>query len=511
MDGHDTHEKPEIRRAIYESLNTEDIEVVVLCFPSKTTHKCQPLDVLIFAAVERRWQDVCMEFLKTGAPINRFTVIPAYLRGTRDALTKELIARAFEKTGLYPVNRAVFTQDDFAPSKASSVVAHVPDSFPSEFPSSDPVEASDVDAHSELGSKYNSEEDSDFVPSDEPSDDEEPASATEETQSNPDSRVRGDRSHGAGLRIYECAGKPGDEDFGHPKTISFEEDQALTKEDMLTELQSTREKLATTHQALLAALGQLSAANAHCTSIHQELTTVREQLINATRAKEHHSKKIKAHFVTSRDLRLEFDQEEVERKEREHAAAEKDKKKEAENVAQALQITDDALNRDFMGRLATYKKDDLRALAIAISVSDKGTNSELQARILDHFQRQPDLQRNSRFSGLFTKSIRAPQRKGTAAPSNGEGVGGDAVPGGAGGGGGTDHFFPSVLATSHICLCQSLLPARILSHPIIVFISINQVILITQAFTPRPPGPVLPLHPPNFNIFQPHFNYNTPQ
>ncbi|KAH9007832.1 hypothetical protein EDB85DRAFT_1901722 [Lactarius pseudohatsudake] len=464
-----------------------------------------------------------MEFLKTGAPINRFTVIPAYLQGTRDALTKELIARAFEKTGLYPVNRAVFTQDDFAPSKASSVVAHVPDSFPSEFPSSDPVEASDVDAHSELGSEYNSEEDSDFVPSDKPSDDEEPASAAEETQSNPESEatdhmapvsgfmnvlesletkiVHTTRSASARLNLL----------VGHPKTISFEEDRALTKEDMLTELRSTREKLATTHQALLAALGQLSAANAHCTSIHRELTTVWEQLINATRAKERHLKKIKARFVTSRDLRLEFDQEEVERKEHEHAAAEKDKKKEAENAAQALQIADDALNHDFTGRLATYKKDDLRALAIAISMSDKGTNSELQARILDHFQRQPDLQRNSRFSGLFTKSIRAPQRKGTAAPSNGEGVGGDAMPGGAGGGGGTDHFFPS--RPGHLPHL-SMPVASTSSHPIPPNYHFHQYQpsnINYSGFHAEAPGPVLPLHPPNFNIFQPHFNYNTPQ
>jgi hypothetical protein len=145
-----------------------------------------------------------------------------------------------------------------------------------------------------------------------------------------------------------------------------------------------REALSATHQSLEYALGQLSAANAHCTAIHRELGSVRERLINATKQKERGSKKIKARFVTSRGLRSEFNQEEAERQEREHAAAEKDKQKEAENVEHARQIADDALNRDFTGRMAAYKKVDLRGLAIAVGVSDKGTNAELLAWIEDH-------------------------------------------------------------------------------------------------------------------------------
>lgn len=161
MDGHDTHEKPEIQRAIYDSLDNEDLEIILLCFPSKTTHKCQPLDVLVFAAVEQRWQEICAEYLKKGKPMNRLTVIPAYVEGTREAMTKGLIMKAFQKTGLYPVNRWVFTEEDFAPSRASSTVAHVPDSFPADFPSSDPAEASEDDVSLE------SDLDNDFIPSEE--------------------------------------------------------------------------------------------------------------------------------------------------------------------------------------------------------------------------------------------------------------------------------------------------------------------------------------------------------
>lgn len=94
--------------------------------------------------------------------MNRLTVIPAYVEGTWEVMTKGLIMKAFEKMGLYPVNRQVFTEEDFAPSRASSSVAHIPDSFPAEFPSSDPAEASEDDVVLESDPS-----DSDFVPPDE--------------------------------------------------------------------------------------------------------------------------------------------------------------------------------------------------------------------------------------------------------------------------------------------------------------------------------------------------------
>ena len=120
MDRHDTHEKHDLKCALYGFLDREDLEIIVFCFPSKTTHKCQPLDILIFSTVDRKWQEICNTYSKRGEAINHFNVIPVYIYGTQAALTKDLIAKSFEKTGLYPVNCSVFTPDDFAPSKASS-------------------------------------------------------------------------------------------------------------------------------------------------------------------------------------------------------------------------------------------------------------------------------------------------------------------------------------------------------------------------------------------------------
>ena len=140
MDGHGSHETPRLQCVIYKCLDEEELEIIIFCFPSKVTHKCQPLDVAVFLSVECSWQDVCDRCIKENTSINQFNVIPQYVCGTRDAMTKELITKAFKMTGLYPVNRNVFKPEDFAPSKASSTVAHVPNSFPAKVPDSDPIE-----------------------------------------------------------------------------------------------------------------------------------------------------------------------------------------------------------------------------------------------------------------------------------------------------------------------------------------------------------------------------------
>ena len=73
----------------------------------------------------------------------------------------------------------------------------------------------------------------------------------------------------------------------------------------------------------------------------------------------------------------------------------KEKQKEADTAQQAIRIADDALNCIFTGRIASFKKDNLRALVLSLSLSDKGANSKLQTRIQDFFDSHPALKLNS--------------------------------------------------------------------------------------------------------------------
>ena len=64
---------------------------------------------------------------------------------------------------------------------------------------------------------------------------------------------------------------------------------------------------------------------------------------------------------------------------------------------------EDGINWIFVGQLSSYKKGDLYTLAIALALSDKGTNTKLLSRIKDYLDQHLGLQSNQRFSGLFPK------------------------------------------------------------------------------------------------------------
>jgi hypothetical protein len=298
LDGHDTHEQHELKCMLYEFLNRENLEIILFCFPSKMTHKCQPLHVLVFSAVERRWQAVCVDYAAKGIPINRFTVIPAYVHATRSVMTPNLIAKAFEKTGLYPVNRSVFTPEDFAPSKASSTIAYVPESFPDAFPSSDPAEHSDSESVQDSGSQDDS--DSTFTIGDDldgldNGDDDSNTSGTESDplDSNPVHPTSGlitvlmklesEVLHRTRSVTSAALGKF---QMASLMVLSLEEDAALSHEDLLSKLRLVRRQLRGVSQDLGDSISYLSAANAHCTSIERELKFVRKQLDNARKKRE---------------------------------------------------------------------------------------------------------------------------------------------------------------------------------------------------------------------------------
>ena len=69
MDGHKTHETPQMQHIVYKQLDNEDLKIILFCLLSKTTHKMQPLDVLVLSQVEHKWQDVCDKAIKRRPPL----------------------------------------------------------------------------------------------------------------------------------------------------------------------------------------------------------------------------------------------------------------------------------------------------------------------------------------------------------------------------------------------------------------------------------------------------------
>ncbi|KIJ90310.1 hypothetical protein K443DRAFT_76447, partial [Laccaria amethystina LaAM-08-1] len=96
-DGHDSHETVEMQRIAFDN------GIILFAFPSKTTHKTQPLDVSVFSAVQDAWSYRCDKRVAEGITMDRYNVIHEYLQ-VRHVVTPELIKTAFRKTGIYPLN-----------------------------------------------------------------------------------------------------------------------------------------------------------------------------------------------------------------------------------------------------------------------------------------------------------------------------------------------------------------------------------------------------------------------
>lgn len=300
MDGHETHEAHPIRRIIFEKM--DEMEVIIFCFPSKCTHKLQPLDVAVFSGVQREWQTICHAAISRNYPINRYTVIPEYLKARSQCIKKQLIQSAFKKTGIYPFNPDVFTDTDFAPSNGTSSKAHVPKSFPPEVRSSSPAIPSDAEAEisdensdkdTSESEDYNSDFDMDYIP---PASPDSPCTETaqnsnsdipESSLSSIETTSRSGLLHSlhniqtraeSTLHFTRSFSADAAEQIRSPPVTSFEHDSNLTHEEMLAALRNSREQLYFTYQAMHKSQAEAQAAHAHCTLLKQELDDVRAKL-----------------------------------------------------------------------------------------------------------------------------------------------------------------------------------------------------------------------------------------
>lgn len=107
--------------------------IVLLSFPPHTTHRLQPLDVGVYAPFKARLAIAFNDWMlaNPGQAISIRNI--GYLANKAYEITFSIknITHAFKKTGLWPINRLTFTDEDFA---ASSVTDRplIPDEPPRE-------------------------------------------------------------------------------------------------------------------------------------------------------------------------------------------------------------------------------------------------------------------------------------------------------------------------------------------------------------------------------------------
>jgi len=113
--------------------------IIVIAFPSKCTHKLQPLNIVVFAQTQHHWSAHCNDRIIHHVKMDRYNIIPKYMEIRLHSMTPELMHSALSTIGIFPFNDALFTDDDFAPAKSFSHSMHTPTSFPLKVPSSPPI------------------------------------------------------------------------------------------------------------------------------------------------------------------------------------------------------------------------------------------------------------------------------------------------------------------------------------------------------------------------------------
>ncbi|KAF8226871.1 CENP-B protein, partial [Tricholoma matsutake] len=102
VDGHNSH----YNRAFLKYARKN--QIVVLSYPSHSTHIYQGLDVVIFSILKRWWTEARDKYeQQQGHKVDKTNFLSIYAKAHLQALSKENIIAAFRKTGIVPLNRNV--------------------------------------------------------------------------------------------------------------------------------------------------------------------------------------------------------------------------------------------------------------------------------------------------------------------------------------------------------------------------------------------------------------------
>ncbi len=99
-DGYGSHESLEVMQFCYEN------NIILVRFPSHSTHKVQPCDVGVFAPLKTYYRQQVDELCRGGVvTIGKQHFIEMYSKSRAEALTPHNIKAAWARAGLYPLNR----------------------------------------------------------------------------------------------------------------------------------------------------------------------------------------------------------------------------------------------------------------------------------------------------------------------------------------------------------------------------------------------------------------------
>lgn len=92
--------------------------ITMLSFPPHTSHKLQPLDVAVYSSFKANCKTAFNNWMATnaGRQVSIYDIPSLANTAYINSFTMRNISKAFEKTGLWPINEFAFTDEDFLPS-----------------------------------------------------------------------------------------------------------------------------------------------------------------------------------------------------------------------------------------------------------------------------------------------------------------------------------------------------------------------------------------------------------
>lgn len=90
----------------------------MLQLPGHATHRLQPLDASFFGPMEAYFTQSAEKWLRTnpGQTISQYHMTPIINYAYSIAASIATIVNGFRATGIWPVDRSIFTDSDFVPS-----------------------------------------------------------------------------------------------------------------------------------------------------------------------------------------------------------------------------------------------------------------------------------------------------------------------------------------------------------------------------------------------------------
>ena len=111
LDGHDSHETDTFCKLTFNN------NIYIVAFPSKCTHKLQPLNIVVFAQTQCSWASHCDHHIIEGVPMTHYNVIQQYMWVCSQTIMPNHCPSTFTCVGLFPFKPDIFTAEDFCTSK----------------------------------------------------------------------------------------------------------------------------------------------------------------------------------------------------------------------------------------------------------------------------------------------------------------------------------------------------------------------------------------------------------